>query len=103
MNPDLNIKTPKDQLSDEQVQALLAVNKLQVKDVNNHASSFLAIVISVTILVVVLSLVLSYKNGLNAKTSFSPKVSSSSPFNSNSSIDQQVKYCSNVINAQTSC
>lgn len=96
-------QTPKRELTDEEVQSLLAINKLKPEDSQKGSPSFLVFVIAVTILVIGLSLIIQYRNGQGAKSTNSTSSSTSNPFNSNSTVNQQAQYCSNPINAQTSC
>ena len=98
-----NTNLPKKELTDEEVQSLLAINSLQAKDIEKGSKSFLIVVIPITILVIGLSLFLQSKNAHDTKPTPSNTSSSSAPFNSNSTINQQVQYCSNVLHAQTSC
>jgi hypothetical protein len=95
------------QISDDQARDLLAVNNLQTAKSPHDSKKFILILSAIVILVVVIGLVLSSQNHSSPQSSTSaPTLPSMNPAKNSltsGSIDAQVKYCSNPINAQLTC
>lgn len=102
VNPQIDSSVKK--LSDEQANALLEINSLQTKQAKNSSYKFLYFVIAVIVLVTGISLALEVNNNSGNKTAnkSSATTSTKDPFSSGS-INNEVKYCSNPINAQLTC
>lgn len=100
---------PVTKITDDQAQAILAINSLQTKEQAQASKSFLLLVIASIVILVALSLFIGSKNHpKNKSPSYSPAIvnPSNNPFNSNSgngSVDSEVKYCSNPVNANLTC
>jgi hypothetical protein len=93
--------------TDEEARSLLAINSLDINQKAKSSRRFLVVVIGFVILVVVASIYLEVRNHSEDNTSKSAGSTSSStknPFTTGSStVNNEVKYCSNPVNAQTTC
>jgi hypothetical protein len=94
------------QLTSQEAEALLTVNNLDVNKKASGNSKWLLIVMVVTALVIIGAVLFSTLGSKSPKGSSSPDISlpdsKGNPLNGNN-INQQIKYCSNLINASTVC
>ncbi|HUD07348.1 MAG TPA: hypothetical protein VMR34_05685 [Candidatus Saccharimonadales bacterium] len=98
---------PKPNLTEAEAEALLTINRLQPTKPTKHSKKF-PIAIAVLLLIVIATSLYAKSGHSTKKTSgsSSPSVSlpnANNPVNDNGSINQQVQYCSNIINGNSVC
>jgi hypothetical protein len=100
-SPELASKT---HMTAQEAEALLTVNNLQVSNKKSKNSKWLLIVIIVSVLLITGADLISIagKKTTSSSSGLSLPTSKNNPLNSGN-INQQVKYCSNLINASTVC
>ena len=97
-------KLEKPPISDAEAQALLTVNSLDTAKTKQNSKAFLYFVIALIVILVGLSLYIGSRNHADqAKTTKGTTSSSSSDPFSSGLVDSEVKYCSNPVNATTTC
>jgi hypothetical protein len=89
----------------DKAQSLLEINNLKVTEPSKKSPLFLSTMI-ILIIIIIITALLFKPNQKNNSSSTNPNVSlpsSNNPLNNNGSINQQVKYCSNIVNAGAVC
>ncbi len=93
--------------TDTDAQTLLAVNNLQTSKKAKGSKRFLIAMAVVVVMMIAAGLYASAHKSQNSSANSGSNISlpnpTNNPLNNGGSINQQVKYCSNVINASTVC
>lgn len=94
-------------LTDTDAQALLTVNNLQGRQPPKHSNWYVVAIVALALVLAATALYThsnhTAKNNSKTSNSSVSLPNSSNPLTNNGTVNQQVKYCSNVINASTVC
>jgi hypothetical protein len=98
----------KPELTPEQAQALLTINGLQAVKESKDSKWLLTSVVIIVVIMLVATIYVglshsSKKTSISSSSKVSLPSKNNNPLSNGGSINQQVKYCSNIINASTVC
>ncbi len=92
-------------VNEDVAKSILAVNNLHQEKPKKHSALFYFIFLLVFVLIIILALFSKTNTNPNSSSN-NPNITipdSNNPLNTSNSINQQIKYCSNIVNGGTVC